>query len=169
MTRAEIQAQFDQIVDFSGVERFLDTTVKHYSSGMYVRLAFAVAAHLRTEILIVDEVLAVGDRDFQRKCLGKMRNVASQGRTVLLVSHNMSVFSNLCSRAIVLKSGRLVFAGDVAGAVAEYSSVASALLVSDLRLRRDRAGSGEIRAVGLMVRDALGMWSTPSAPQNRSS
>ena len=107
MTRVEIRRQFDAIVAFAGVERFLDTPVKHYSSGMYVRLAFAVAAHLRSEILIVDEVLAVGDVEFQRKCLGKMRDVASDGRTVLLVSHNMAAVANLCSRAVVLRSGRL--------------------------------------------------------------
>ena len=107
MTRAEIRRQFDAIVAFAGVERFLDTPVKHYSSGMYVRLAFAVAAHLRSEILIVDEVLAVGDLEFQRKCLGKMRDVASDGRTVLLVSHNMAAVANLCSRAVVLRAGRV--------------------------------------------------------------
>ena len=98
MTRAEIRHQFDAIVEFAGVERFLDTPVKHYSSGMYVRLAFAVAAHLRSEILIVDEVLAVGDQEFQRKCLGKMRDVATDGRTVLLVSHNMAAVTSLCSQ-----------------------------------------------------------------------
>ncbi len=102
MTRAEIRSQFDAIVAFAGVERFLDTPVKHYSSGMYVRLAFAVAAHLRSEILIVDEVFAVGDLDFQRKCLGKMRDVATDGRTVLLVSHNMAAVGSLCSRAVLL-------------------------------------------------------------------
>ena len=122
MTRAEIRQQFDEIVDFAGVERFLDTPVKRYSSGMYVRLAFAVAAHLSSEILIVDEVLAVGDQEFQQKCLGKMREVATDGRTVLLVSHNMAAVTSLCSRAVVLRAGRLVFVGDVDGAVAEYSS-----------------------------------------------
>src|SRR5438128_4383311 len=106
MTRNEIRKQFDAIVAFAGVERFLDTPVKHYSSGMYVRLAFAVAAHLKSEILIVDEVLAVGDQEFQRKCLGKMRDVASDGRTVVLVSHNMAAVTSLCSRAVVLRAGR---------------------------------------------------------------
>ena len=105
MKRAEIAAKFDEIVDFSGVERFLDTPVKRYSTGMQVRLAFAVAAHLEPEILIVDEVLAVGDAEFQRKCLGKMGDVAQSGRTVLFVSHNMSAVRNLCTRALLLSFG----------------------------------------------------------------
>src|SRR6267143_1879403 len=109
MTRAEIKRKFDEIVAFAEVERFLDTPVKRYSSGMYVRLAFAVAAHLDPEILIVDEVLAVGDAAFQKKCLGKMGNVAKEGRTVLFVSHNMGAIQRLCSRGIVLERGRAVF------------------------------------------------------------
>ncbi len=108
MSRREISARFDEIVDFSGVERFLDTPVKRYSSGMFVRLAFAVAAHLEPEILIVDEVLAVGDAEFQKRCLGKMQDVAGHGRTVLFVSHNMSAVSTLCSRAVLLEQGRVV-------------------------------------------------------------
>ena len=156
MTRAEIRDQFDAIVEFSGVERFLDTPVKHYSSGMYVRLAFAVAAHLRSEILIIDEVLAVGDQEFQRKCLGKMRDVATGGRTVLLVSHNMSAISNLCSRAVLLEAGELVFAGDTSAAVARYGNSHDACLVGDLRGRRDRSGNGDVRAVSLSVCDQQG-------------
>ena len=108
MTRREIESRFDEIVAFSGVERFLDTPVKRYSSGMFVRLAFAVAAHLEPEILIVDEVLAVGDAEFQKKCLGKMQDVAGHGRTVLFVSHNMSAVSTLCTRAVLLEQGRIV-------------------------------------------------------------
>jgi lipopolysaccharide transport system ATP-binding protein len=118
MTRREIRAKFDEIVAFSEVENFLDTPVKRYSSGMYVRLAFAVAAHLEPDILVVDEVLAVGDAAFQRKCLGKMGTAARQGRTVLLVSHNIGVITSLCSRAILLEAGRLVAQGparDIAG------------------------------------------------------
>src|SRR5437868_7649743 len=111
MSKAEIRRQFDAIVDFAGVEKFLDTPVKRYSSGMYVRLAFAVAAHLNSEILIVDEVLAVGDAEFQKKCLGKMKDVASSGRTVLFVSHNMAAISNLCSSCIVMEAGRVAFQG----------------------------------------------------------
>ena len=156
MTRAEIRQQFDAIVEFSGVERFLDTPVKRYSSGMYVRLAFAVAAHLRTEILIVDEVLAVGDQEFQRKCLGKMRDVATDGRTVMLVSHNMMAISSLCSRAVMLERGRLVSAGTVGEAVARYSSYEGALVVGDLRARGDRSGTGHIRALSLALLDARG-------------
>lgn len=105
MSRAEVKRKFDEIVDFSGVEKFLDTPVKRYSSGMYVRLAFSVAAHLEPEILIVDEVLAVGDAEFQKKCLGKMENVASCGRTVLFVSHNLAAVNALCSRALLLNKG----------------------------------------------------------------
>jgi lipopolysaccharide transport system ATP-binding protein len=108
MTKSEIRRKFDEIVDFSGVEKYIDTPVKRYSSGMYVRLAFAVAAHLEPEILIVDEVLAVGDAEFQKKCLGKMKSVSNQGRTVLFVSHNMSAIQSLCPRSILLKSGELI-------------------------------------------------------------
>ena len=114
MTRAEIKKKFDEIVDFSGVEKFLDTPVKRYSSGMYVRLAFAVAAHLEPEILIVDEVLAVGDQEFQKKCLGKMKDVsASEGRTVLFVSHNFAAVAQLCNRAILLAQGQVQQIGSV--------------------------------------------------------
>lgn len=112
MDRAEVSRKFDEIVDFSGVEKFIDTPVKRYSSGMYVRLAFAVAAHLEPEILVVDEVLAVGDAEFQRKCLGKMSDVAHAGRTVLFVSHNMPAILRLCSTAIMLDRGKLVKQGD---------------------------------------------------------
>src|SRR6201985_1240165 len=111
MRRAEIRARFDEIVEFADIERFLDTPVKRYSSGMSVRLAFAVAAHLEPEILIVDEVLAVGDAAFQRKCLGKMQDVAQHGRTVIFVSHNMPAVQSLCTRAIWLHQGRIVARG----------------------------------------------------------
>ncbi len=120
MKKAEITRRFDEIVDFAGVEKFIDTPVKRYSSGMYVRLAFAVAAHLDPEILIVDEVLAVGDAEFQKKCLGKMGDVAGEGRTVLFVSHNMGAIKQLCSSAIVLNSGYLSFMGDVLESVNHY-------------------------------------------------
>ena len=122
MSRAEIARQFDAIVDFSGVEQFLDTPVKRYSSGMYVRLAFAVAAHLNPEILIVDEVLAVGDAEFQKKCLGKMQEVATAGRTVLFVSHNMQAVKSLCSEAMLLSSGALVLHGNTNDCLALYAS-----------------------------------------------
>jgi lipopolysaccharide transport system ATP-binding protein len=120
MTRREIAAKFDEIVAFSEVEAFLDTRVKHYSSGMYLRLAFAVAAHLEPEILVVDEVLAVGDLAFQKKCLGKMSEVSRSGRTVMFVSHNLPAVENLCSRGIVLRSGRLAFSGAAKDAIANY-------------------------------------------------
>src|ERR1043165_119068 len=108
MSRVEIKRKFDEIVDFSGVEKFLDTPVKRYSSGMYVRLAFSVAAHLEPEILIVDEVLAVGDAEFQKKCLGKMQDVSSsEGRTVLFVRHNMLAIQTLCNKGFVLNKGQL--------------------------------------------------------------
>jgi lipopolysaccharide transport system ATP-binding protein len=120
MTKAEIKKQFDEIVDFSGVERYIDTPVKRYSSGMYVRLAFSVAAHLEPEILIVDEVLAVGDAEFQKKCLGKMKDVSVQGRTVLFVSHNMEAVKNLTQNSVVLKNGQLIYHGDTGSAVNQY-------------------------------------------------
>jgi lipopolysaccharide transport system ATP-binding protein len=122
-SRAEIKAKFDEIVAFAEVERFLDTPVKRYSSGMYVRLAFAVAAHLEPEILIVDEVLAVGDTEFQKKCLGKMGEISQRGgRTVLFVSHNLAAVQSLCRSAIILSSGQMVFCGDSFSAIAEYNS-----------------------------------------------
>jgi lipopolysaccharide transport system ATP-binding protein len=122
MRKAEIDRKFDEIVAFAEVERFLDTPVKRYSSGMYVRLAFAVAAHLEPEILIVDEVLAVGDSEFQKKCLGKMRNVAQgDGRTVMFVSHNMAAVRSLCRSAISLEQGRLVGQGPAAEIIEQYS------------------------------------------------
>jgi len=120
MRRHEIDCKFDEIVDFSGVEKFIDTPVKRYSSGMYVRLAFAVAAHLEPEILLVDEVLAVGDAEFQKKCLGKMGDVTREGRTVLFVSHNMAAVARLCPKAIVLKSGAIAFAGNADKAISSY-------------------------------------------------
>jgi lipopolysaccharide transport system ATP-binding protein len=120
MTRLEIRRRFDEIVAFAEIEKFLDTPVKHYSSGMYMRLAFAVAAHLEPDILVVDEVLAVGDAQFQRKCLNKMSDVARSGRTVLFVSHNLPAVMKLCSRAIVLREGTLSMASGTAEAVAHY-------------------------------------------------
>lgn len=121
MTRKEIKRKFDEIVDFSGVERYIDTPVKRYSSGMYVRLAFAVAAHLESEILIVDEVLAVGDAEFQKKCLGKMGDVSKgEGRTVLFVSHNLTAVKELCKRGILLEQGRLIYSGGAEESVIQY-------------------------------------------------
>lgn len=123
MTRKEVASKFDEIVAFSGIEKFIDTPVKHYSSGMYVRLAFAVAAHLEPEILIIDEVLAVGDAEFQKKCLGKMKDVAGEGRTVLFVSHDLAAVKSLCTRGIVLKEGRTVFNGKIEEAILTYQKL----------------------------------------------
>jgi lipopolysaccharide transport system ATP-binding protein len=120
MGRKEINRKFDEIVDFSGIEKFIDTPVKHYSSGMGLRLGFAVAAHLEPDILIVDEVLAVGDAEFQKKCLGKMGDVASEGRTILFVSHNMGAVSELCKTGIVLNKGKIAHSGEIRDVVASY-------------------------------------------------
>lgn len=136
MRRAEIRRKFDEIVAFAEVERFIDTPVKRYSSGMYMRLAFSIAAHLEPEILIVDEVLAVGDAEFQRKCIGKMREVGALGRTVLFVSHNMSAMRALASRALVLFGGKVLFVGDVDSAVAQYSETISSLPKTGKQLGR---------------------------------
>jgi lipopolysaccharide transport system ATP-binding protein len=121
MRKAEIKSKFDEIVAFAEIEKFLETPVKHYSSGMYVRLAFAVAAHLDPEILIVDEVLAVGDTAFQKKCLGKMQQVSTGGRTVLFVSHNLAAVENLCRRGVVLERGTVVYQGPAKEAVRQYT------------------------------------------------
>ena len=120
MRRREIAKRFDEIVDFSGVEKFLDTPVKHYSSGMYVRLAFAVAAHLDTDILLVDEVLSVGDAEFQKKSLGKMDDVANSGRTVIFVSHNIAAIETLCRKGLFFRGGHLIHSGPIAETLAEY-------------------------------------------------
>jgi lipopolysaccharide transport system ATP-binding protein len=123
MTRGEIKRKFDEIVDFAAVERYIDTPVKRYSSGMYVRLAFAVAAHLEPEILIIDEVLAVGDAEFQKKCLGKMKDVSDrEGRTIIFVSHSMPMISSLCKRAIILINGRMIYDGKAPEAVHKYQN-----------------------------------------------
>jgi lipopolysaccharide transport system ATP-binding protein len=155
MTKREIDRKLDAIIDFSGVEQFLDTPVKRYSSGMKVRLAFAVAAHLEPEILIIDEVLAVGDSEFQKRCLGKMHDVAASGRTVLFVSHNMTAVENLCTRAILLQKGKLSSDGDSASIVQQYleDSCTTAACI-DLRGVSDgRKGSGEARFVEVSIFD----------------
>lgn len=145
MRRREIVRRFDEIVEFAGVERFLDTQVKRYSSGMYVRLAFAVAAHLDTEILAIDEVLAVGDAEFQRKSLAKMRDAAADGRTVLYVSHQMQTVLNLCTSAMFLQAGELVFHGDVNSAMARYRESFEDHAAKQVEASR-RPGTGELRA-----------------------
>jgi lipopolysaccharide transport system ATP-binding protein len=144
MRRAEIESKFDEIVAFAEVEKFIDTPVKHFSSGMYLRLAFAVAAHLDPEILLVDEVLAVGDAAFQKKCLGKMGDVVQQGRTVLFVSHDMTAISQLASRCLLLDAGQAVFLGKTEEAIREYTRRQMAG-ETDLASRKDRKGDGMIR------------------------
>ena len=159
MDRAYIERRFDEIVEFSGVEKFIDTPVKRYSSGMYLRLAFAVAAHLEPEILIVDEVLAVGDMEFQRKCIGKMVEVAGHGRTVIFVSHNMGAVAKLCERAILLRGGTNVLDGTAA-------EVVNAYLMGDARLEAERTwapGEGPGDATCRMLRVAVIQDGEPSA------
>ncbi|MEY2420248.1 MAG: lipopolysaccharide transport system ATP-binding protein [Acidimicrobiaceae bacterium] len=151
MTRKEIAKQFDAIVDFAGVERFLDTPVKRFSSGMYVRLAFAVAAHLETEILLVDEVLAVGDQEFQKKCLSKMREVAADGRTVLFVSHQMASIESLCHRCLVLANGAVLTVGATSEAVVAYLEAARS---GPGAQGGRRSGTGEVRVVDVSPRHA---------------
>ncbi|BET68967.1 hypothetical protein ASA1KI_38850 [Opitutales bacterium ASA1] len=156
MARTEIRRKFDEIVAFSDIEKFLDTPVKRYSSGMYVRLAFAVAAHLEPDILIVDEVLAVGDAAFQRKCLGKMDEVAKTGRTVLFVSHNMPLIANLCTTATMLRGGRVVSSGAVKDVIDHYLADVAGASSRPLAERTDRSGNGDIVVTDLEVLDAEG-------------
>ena len=145
MSRKEIKSKFDEIVYFSEVEKFLDTPVKRYSSGMYVRLAFSVAAHLEPEILVVDEVLAVGDLEFQKKCLGKMGDVSKEGRTILFVSHNMATIQQLCSKSILLENGKINYLGKTSKAVEIYSqkSLTQSTMTKDLHLLDRKNNMGE--------------------------
>jgi lipopolysaccharide transport system ATP-binding protein len=156
MTTKEIDRQFDDIVAFAGVERFLDTPVKRYSSGMYVRLAFAVAAHLETEILLVDEVLAVGDADFQDKCLSKMHEVADEGRTVVFVSHQMRSIERLCTRVIVLADGGVVFDGPPSEGVGVYLTRAAVAAQDVAPAPETRPGTGELRLVDVDAPTVVG-------------
>jgi len=159
MKRKELARKFDEIVAFAEIERFIDTPVKHYSSGMYVRLGFAVAAHLNPEILIVDEVLAVGDAMFQEKCLAAMHDTASSGKTVLFVSHNMASIQHLCSRAVLLQAGRIVDDGAPRDVVRSYlSELSSAQGGGSVSVRDwpDRVSNGQARIVGLDIADASG-------------
>jgi lipopolysaccharide transport system ATP-binding protein len=146
MSRAEVARKFDEIVDFSGVERFIDTPVKHYSSGMHVRLGFAVAAFLEPEILFVDEVLAVGDAAFQKKCLGRIQAVSSHGRTVVFVSHNMAAIRTLCRRSLLLEGGRLIMDGDVHACVDRYLSSMDTALSNDV-VTKDLARTRPFRSL----------------------
>jgi lipopolysaccharide transport system ATP-binding protein len=157
MHRAEIKRKFDEIVEFSGVEKFLDTPVKRYSSGMYVRLAFAVAAHLEPEILVIDEVLAVGDAEFQKKCLGKMQDVSNdEGRTVIFVSHNMGAIQGLCSRTIVLGSGEILFNGGVNQGVNYYLNDFEKFIKSIDLSNVKRSGTCDLIVTNFHIEDTYG-------------
>ena len=152
MSKKEIDAKFKEIIEFSGVEKFIDTPVKRYSSGMKVRLAFAVAAFLEPEILLVDEVLAVGDAEFQRKCLGKMANISEEGRTVLFVSHNMSAMQSLCSKAIVLNEGKVIFNGDTREAINYYLKTNHNVNDNNISWNIDEAPGGEnLKILGIRI------------------
>ncbi len=165
MSKAEIKKKFDEIVAFAEVEKFLDTPVKRYSSGMYVRLAFAVAAHLEPEILVVDEVLAVGDAAFQKKCLGKMGDVATkEGRTVLFVSHNMGAVESLCNHALILNEGDIVYSGKVDRAVNHYLKSCFQENTEELINRKDRKGRGEVRITKIEIEDTSGKKYVPFYP-----
>ncbi|QMU27559.1 ABC transporter ATP-binding protein [Adhaeribacter radiodurans] len=151
MTKAEIRSKFDEIVDFSGVERYIDTPVKRYSSGMYVRLAFAVSAFLEPEILIVDEVLAVGDAEFQKKCLGRMKDVSvNDGRTVLFVSHNMAAIQNLCTNGLYMKNGQAIAFGEIDKVITTYLSTLKETSTKNMKTLIDRKGNGRIRVINIV-------------------
>ena len=156
MSHKQVEGLFDSIVEFSGIEKFIDTPVKRYSSGMRVRLAFAVAAHLDPEILVIDEVLAVGDQSFQQKCLGKVGEIARAGRTVLFVSHQAAAVENLCTRGIVLEQGSLTFAGTQTEALHHYANSGEPTTAGCLRDRQDRMGNGDVRIVAIELRDLSG-------------
>ena len=156
MTKKEMDRKFDEIVDFSGVEKFIDTPAKRYSSGMKVRLAFSVAAHLEPEILIIDEVLAVGDAEFQKKCFGKMENVASEGRTILFVSHNMTAVSALCPNTILLRDGSINFQGQTTEAIRRYLSVLQDVPNKPIAQRTDRQGNEAVRILDLWLENGDG-------------
>jgi lipopolysaccharide transport system ATP-binding protein len=156
MTKKEIDRKFDAIVAFSGVEKFLDVPVKRFSSGMQVRLAFSVAAHLEPEVLVIDEVLAVGDAGFQRKCLGKMQDVAAEGRTVLFVSHDLAAVEKLCSRAILMDAGRCQTDGPVSETITRYQSAMLQFASKDLTTRKDRKGEGFVRFTRVQLLDEEG-------------
>ena len=156
MSRADIRRRFDEIIDFAGIEQFLDTPVKRYSSGMYVRLAFAVAAHLEPEVLLIDEVLAVGDVAFQQKCLGRMSDIARGGRTVVFVSHNLAAVSSLCTRAVLLDGGRVQADGAVGTVLTRYMDIVHSTLERSLDDRTDRHGSGVFRFTGVKVSSPTG-------------
>jgi lipopolysaccharide transport system ATP-binding protein len=156
MRRHEIERKFDEIVAFTEVEQFVDTPIKHFSSGMYLRMGFSVAAHLETEVLLVDEVLAVGDATFQRKCIDKILSIAKSGRTIIFVSHNMAAVRQLCSTALLLSQGKIVAAGTAEEVIQTYSRQFRLQDTQDIGMIVDRKGAGDFRITGLRLRDAAG-------------
>lgn len=157
MSKNEITEKFDTIVNFAGIDKFLDTPVKHYSSGMSVRLAFSVAAHMEPDILIIDEVLAVGDAEFQKKCLGKMEEITNaEGRTILFVSHDMGAIKQLCKKCVLLKNGKIKYFGDTKKAIEEYLKISDPSDVIKLKDRIDRKGNGKVRIVDYNFTDKDG-------------
>lgn len=161
MKKREIENKFDEIVAFAGVEKFLDTPVKHYSSGMYVRLAFSVAAHMESEILLVDEVLAVGDAEFQKKCLGKMDEITKKdGRTILFVSHNLTAIKDICTKTILIEQGKIVSIGATEDVIRQYQEKGTRLQAPNLRAETDRGGDGRIRLVSFHTENDKGEQTT---------
>ena len=156
MKKAEITAKFSEIIEFSGIEKFIDTPVKHYSSGMYVRLAFAVAAHLDSDILLVDEVLAVGDSEFQKKCMQKMSELSKYGKTIVLVSHNMNSIQNMCTKVAYLEQGNLKYLGSPKTAINAYLSNLAGKDKKYLEKLKNRRGTGEIKFTGFYYQDSTG-------------
>ena len=156
MRKAEVARKFDEIIEFSGVERFIDTPVKRYSSGMYVRLAFAVAAHLEPDVLVIDEVLAVGDAEFQKRCLGTMGEVARQGRTVLFVSHNLAAVSQLCTRAVVLREGGVQMVGGVSDCIDAYLRSGRTNQTAEVLLEQMTAGTFDAQRLMAEITDRSG-------------
>jgi lipopolysaccharide transport system ATP-binding protein len=155
MRKKEIERKLEEIIEFAGIKKFIDTPVKRYSSGMYVRLAFSVAAHLEPEILLVDEVLAVGDTAFQKKCLGKMEDVTKkEGRTILFVSHNMGAIRNLCNRTILLDGGKVIAIGETESVIEKYMSMVSQKQIISMKDRKDRKGNGKIRVTNISFKNS---------------
>jgi len=157
MTKKEILSKFDEIVSFAGIDKFLDTPVKHYSSGMYVRLAFSVAAHLEPDILLVDEVLAVGDAEFQKKCIGKMDEVTkSAGRTIILVSHNMGAIQRLCKKTVFIKDGKVAMVGETRKVIDHYLNYTNKLSNTPVPERTDRTGNQELKITDVYLQNEEG-------------
>jgi len=157
MPKREVDAKFDRIVEFSGQEAYLDTPVKHYSSGMYMRLAFAVSVHVDPDILMIDEILAVGDQDFRKKCILKIRELYESGKTVLMVSHQMEYLRELCTRGICMQHGRIIHDGPILEVMEKYQHNSESNLIKDISTRKDRKGSGVAMISGVSITDVKGL------------